>query len=113
MGEYKIKQYTSNDIDLFIGVDIETEDLYILPVEFSSRYSSSISVNSCNEFKNNFKQLEPIIGNNNSEVDDNVETLTDNADGNDVGIGKPSRERADNPPPKSKDRVKTCSRLQT
>lgn len=30
--------------------------------------------------------MEPIIGNNNSGDDDNVETLTDDADGNDVGI---------------------------
>ena len=32
------------------------------------------------------KNLEPIIRNNNSGHDDNVESLTDNADGNDVGI---------------------------
>ena len=32
MGQYKIKRYTKEDIDFFIGVDIETEDLYILPV---------------------------------------------------------------------------------
>lgn len=32
MGEYKIKRYTKEDIDFFIGVDIETENLYILPV---------------------------------------------------------------------------------
>ena len=57
--------------------------------------------------------MEPIIENNNSEDDDNVETLTDNADGNDVGIEISSRERADNRPPKLKDRVKKCSRPQT
>ncbi len=32
------------------------------------------------------KNLEPIIRNNDSGHDDNVESLTDNADGNDVGI---------------------------
>ena len=32
------------------------------------------------------KNSEPIGGNTNSEHDDNVESLTDNADGNDVGI---------------------------
>lgn len=30
--------------------------------------------------------MEPISGNTNSGHDDNVEALTDNADGNDVGI---------------------------
>lgn len=34
MGEYKIKHYTKNDIDYFIGVDLETEDLYILLLNF-------------------------------------------------------------------------------
>ena len=29
MGEYKIKTYSSDDIDYFIGVDVELEDLYI------------------------------------------------------------------------------------
>ena len=85
MGEYKIKRYTKEDIDYFIGVNVETKDLYILPVEFSSKYASSISIKSCQKYKNNFKQMELIIGNNNNEGDDNVETLTDNADGNDVG----------------------------
>lgn len=86
MGEYKIKKYDKNDIDYFVGVDLETTDIYILPIEFSSQYASQISISTCQKFKNNFKQLEPIIGNNNSGDDDNVETLTDNADGNDVGI---------------------------
>lgn len=86
MGEYKIKRYTKKDIDYFVGVDIDTEDLYILPVEFSSKYATSVSINSCQKYKNNFEQLERIIGNNNDEGDDNVETLTDNADGNDVGM---------------------------
>lgn len=45
--------------------------------------------------------LEPINRNINSGVDDNVESLTDNADGNDVGIVYTSRERVDNPLPKS------------
>ena len=45
--------------------------------------------------------MEPINRNINSGEDDNVETLTDNADGNDVGMKFYfSRERADNPPPK-------------
>ena len=57
MGQYKIKRYTSDDIDWFIGVDLETEDVYILPVAFSSQYSSYINVSKCNNYKNNFEQL--------------------------------------------------------
>lgn len=113
MGEYKVKRYTKDDIDYFIGADVEEEDLYILPIAFSSTYASSISINKCNQYKNNFEQMELIIGNNNNEADDNVEVLTGSADDNDVGIEKSSRERVDNLPPKSKDRVKTYSRPQT
>lgn len=56
--------------------------------------------------------MEPCYRNIISGEDDNVETLTGNADGNDVGMEQSSRERADNPPPKSNDMVKTCSRAQ-
>lgn len=86
MGEYKIKTYTQEDIDYFIGADIETNDLYILPVSFSSKYSNSIALSSCIQYKNNFIQMEPSNGNIISGGDNNVESLTDNADGNDVGI---------------------------
>lgn len=86
MGQYKIKYYTNEDVDYFIGVDLDTKDIYILPISFSSKYKSMISITNCQIYKNNFNQLEPIIGNNNSEHDDNVEILTDNADDNDVGI---------------------------
>ena len=85
MGEYKIKKYTKEDIDFFIGADLNTEDLYILPISFSSKYSSAISISNCKDYKNNFKQLELLCGNIENVEDDNVETLTDNADGNDVG----------------------------
>ncbi len=104
MGEYKIKRYTKDDIDFFIGADLENEDLYILPISFSSKYSNCISINSCQQYKNNFNQLEPLCGNMQSGEDDNVETLTDNADGNDVGTEINSgRERLDNPLPKRND----------
>ena len=85
MGEYKIKLYTKDDIDFFIGADIETNDLYILPISFSSKYNRSVSINNCQQYKNNFKQMELLCGNIENGGDDNVETLTDNADGNDVG----------------------------
>ena len=47
MGEYKVKLYTENDIDYFIGVDLDSKDLYILPINFSSQYRSFININSC------------------------------------------------------------------
>ena len=85
MGEYKIKTYTKSDIDFFIGVDLDLEDIYILPINFVSKYSNSIRISKCIQYKNNFNLQEPINGNINSGDDDNVEPLTDNADGNDVG----------------------------
>lgn len=86
MGEYKIKRYTKEDIDYFVGVDVESEDVYIIPINFFSKYSSSISVNTYSKYKNNFTQMELNSGNIIDEDDDNVESLTDNADGNDVGM---------------------------
>ena len=65
---------------------IEKGYLGSLLVEQKFIEKSSISINSCVNYKNNFKQMEPISGNINSEHDDNVESLTGNADGNDVGI---------------------------
>ena len=88
MGEYKVKLYSKEDIDYFIGVDLENKDLYILPISFSSKYTSSISIKSCKEYKNNFKQMEPVIRNNDSEGNNIGEALTDNADGNTEGIEK-------------------------
>ena len=102
MGEYKIKRYTKENIDYFIGADVEEEVLYILPVSFSSSYASSIAISKCTQYKNNFEQMEPIVENNDSVDDDNVEPLTGNADGNDVGMDLSSRERVDNRPPKSR-----------
>ena len=84
MGEYKIKYYTKEDIDYFVGVDIETENIYILPVSFSSQFKSSVAISKCSVYCNNFK-LEPASGNINSGDDDNGKSLTDNADGNSVG----------------------------
>ena len=85
MGEYKVKHYDKNDIDFFIGADLDNQCLYILPIEFSSKYASSISISNCQNYKDNFKQMELLCGNTENVEDDNVETLTDNADGNDVG----------------------------
>lgn len=85
MGEYKIKTYTKSDIDFFIGVDLDLEDIYILPINFVSKYANSIRISKCAQYKNNFNLSELIIENNNNGEDDNVETLASNVDGNDVG----------------------------
>ena len=79
-GEYKIHHYTSNEIDFFVGVDIETEDIYIVPISFSSKYASSIGLKALEPYKNNFTQMEPQIGNNLSGCDDIGKTLTGNTE---------------------------------
>jgi hypothetical protein len=93
MGKYKVTLYTDKDIDYFVGVDLINNDLYILPISFSSQYKSSISINMCQLYKNNFKQLERTNGNISNEHDDNAESLTDNADGNGVGMKEISAAR--------------------
>lgn len=80
-GEYKIFRYDASIIDFFIGVDIETEDVYVVPVEFSSQYSNRISYTKLQPYKNTFNLMEPIIGNNNSGEDDIGESLTGNTEG--------------------------------
>ncbi|MGN1312218.1 MAG: group I intron-associated PD-(D/E)XK endonuclease [Bacilli bacterium] len=80
-GEYKIHHYTSNEIDYFVGIDIETDDIYIVPISFSSKYTSSIGLKVLEPYKNNFTQLEPQIGNSLSGCDDIGETLTGNTEG--------------------------------
>lgn len=80
-GEYKIHNYTSNEIDFFIGADVETEDLYIVPISVVEQYKSAISVKTLEPYKNNFTQLEPQIGNSLSGHDDIGKTLTGNTEG--------------------------------
>ena len=62
-GDYKIHYYTINEIDYFVGSDIETENLYIIPINFILKYKSSISESTLQPYKNNFDQLEPLNGN--------------------------------------------------
>jgi hypothetical protein len=55
----KVYNYTAEDIDLFVGVEIETFDVYIIPIEFAEHYRSSISLSTIEQhgFKNNFDFL--------------------------------------------------------
>ena len=80
-GEYKVHHYTSNEIDYFVGVDIDTEDIYIVPISFSSKYTNSIGLKALEPYKNNFTQLEPQNGNVLSACDDIGETLTGDTEG--------------------------------
>ena len=80
-GEIALGKYNKSEIDYFIGTDIETEDLYIVPIDFIMKYSSSIGIKALEPYKNNFTQLEPQIGNSLSGCDDIGETLTGNTEG--------------------------------
>ena len=80
-GKYKIHKYTSDEIDFFIGTDVETEDLYIVPISLIEQYKSTISINTLELYKNNFALLEPQVGNDLSGCDDIGETLTGNTEG--------------------------------
>ena len=80
-GEYKIFRYDASTIDFFIGVDLDTEDIYIVPVEFSSKYSTSIGYRTLQPYKNAFNLMEPNSRNTTSEDDDIGEPLTGNTEG--------------------------------
>lgn len=80
-GEYKIFRYDASTIDFFIGVDLDTEDIYVVPVEFSSKYSTSIGYRTLQPYKNAFNLMEPNSRNTTSEDDDIGESLTGNTEG--------------------------------
>lgn len=86
MGNYKISTYSSNDIDYFIGVDVDTEDIYLIPVGFSEQYKSSITVSKLSYYKNNFNFMELHSGNIMNGEDNIGECLTGNADANTEGM---------------------------
>ena len=80
-GSYKVHLYNETEIDYFVGTDIDTEDLYIVPIEFVMNYSSAIGIKTLEPYKNNFTQLEPQSGNILSGCDDIGESLTANTEG--------------------------------
>ena len=84
--EHKTEYYSTDIIDYFIGVDIDTEDVYIIPSAISSTYRSAISINIVESFKNNFNLME-LYNRNIINGEDNIgELLTGNADDNTEGI---------------------------
>ena len=80
-GEYKIFRYNGDTVDFFVGVDTDTEDLYIVPIDFIVTYKSSISVTKLQPYKNAFNLMEPSDGNIIGEDDDIGEPLTGNPEG--------------------------------
>ena len=67
-------------------MDIDTEDVYIIPSTISSIYRSAISINIVESFKNNFNLME-LYNRNIINGEDNIgELLTGNADDNTEGI---------------------------
>lgn len=57
MGQYKIHLYTKEEIDYFIGVDVDTEDIFIIPIDIIEKYKTSIALSTAEPWKNNFEQL--------------------------------------------------------
>ena len=80
-GEYKVFRYDASTIDFFFGVDIDNEDIYVLPVEFSSKYKSSIGFTTMQPYKNAFDLMEPNSGNIISGDDNIGESSTANPEG--------------------------------
>ena len=62
-GQYKVHHYSADEIDYFVGSDIEEDILYIVPISFVSQYKSAIGEKALEPYKNNFAQLEPLLGN--------------------------------------------------
>lgn len=82
---HKTHLYTSEEIDYFVGVDTDTRDIYMIPIAFSQKYSSAISVNTLSIYKNNFNLME-LYSRNTMNGEDNIgEVLTGNADDNTEG----------------------------
>ena len=79
---YKIVYYDDTNVDYLVGVDLDTEDIYFVPIEVVSKYKSAISISSISKFKNNFSLLEePHIGNFVSGGDNIGKRLTANTEG--------------------------------
>lgn len=43
-GETKSYKYTKTDVDFIVGVNLETFDIYIVPIEYAEKYSNNIVV---------------------------------------------------------------------
>jgi hypothetical protein len=45
--------YTVDDIDFMVGVDTTTQDIFFIPISFLENYTSVISTEKIQDFKNN------------------------------------------------------------
>ena len=55
--KYKVHLYDETEIDFFIGADIHTNDIYIVPIDIVKQYKSCISLKTLQPYKNNFDLL--------------------------------------------------------
>lgn len=81
---HKVSYYSEDDIDLFIAVDLDTFDIYILPSSFIQTYKSGITITTVDkpEYKNNFSLIkEPTVGDDSSGLSQIGET-SDESRGN-------------------------------
>jgi len=46
--------YSSKDVDFMIGVDVDTFDVYVVPIQDIAQYKSLVSINILSKYKNNF-----------------------------------------------------------
>ena len=58
---HKVFLYSKKDIDLFCGVDLDTEDIFLVPVEVTEKYTAQVSLTVLEKYKNNFiLNMEPL-----------------------------------------------------
>lgn len=80
--KHSFYRYTSEDIDFMVGVDIDTHDCYILPIETSCIIRSSKLVKKLGNFKNSFNLLERFISDDKDEQQNIGELVAGKADDN-------------------------------
>lgn len=57
-GINKQKHYTSKDVDFFLGVDLDTNLIYVVPMAAIEKYTSAISINNLSNYKENYALME-------------------------------------------------------
>jgi hypothetical protein len=56
---YKVYNYSLTDIDFFVGVDISSKDIYVIPSVIWSKYKSTMAIGKLdrNGYKNNLELI--------------------------------------------------------
>lgn len=57
-GINKQRHYTKDEVDFFIGVDLDTRDIYVVPIDVVIQYQSSIAISTLQPYKNKLDLLE-------------------------------------------------------